>query len=181
MSVTLKTEHGEFTAETVKECEKLARKAERDAAKADKAREERQGIARQRAQATGYRILAASLGGGMSGCWSYVPLDELTTADAARLHGIHELKIETEDGTGTLILPSLAYFAGLIQGASGYALAIHLAGEGTIAGVYAVGTHDGEAVTVDLPGVSPADFALHSRPAPVEVQEFTPAGELVSA
>lgn len=162
MSVELKTEHGTFTGETVKECEKLAKKAAREAEKRREAVEEKKYLAKLRAKAVGFQLLQGKAIGNPIPRWAwkadYKPDSVMLARAGVGTACEDELTITTADGAGNGLVFRGKYRGRLINGL-GFVSAIGLEETDGEIGLHAVGTNEGEAEFAYVPGFRPADFA----------------------
>lgn len=155
--VTLETQHGRFTAETVKDAEKLAKKAAREAEKRDAAISELRKVANVRADAQAFRILRMKASeNGIPRGWAVRPVGMphgTTTVKRAaeEFFGDDVLVIETEDGRGEMNIYRNS-FVGHIENGAGWTIAVVLRADG-VDRVFAVGTHEGQAQGVNLKGM----------------------------
>lgn len=164
--VKLETSAGIFEAETVREAEKMAKRAAKLQAKQHAERESILEIARARAGLNGLRILRWKAEGEFRPRWTWkpntVPMDRCALKIELDVDGpagfpMDKIEIDTEHGKGILYAYRNSY-AGYVENGSGYVVMIALQGEGETLQFYAVGANAGLAECEAVPGILPTDF-----------------------
>lgn len=161
-AVTITTEFGVFSADTIKEAVKAVEKGEKLARQEAARVSELRDIARCRAEALGFRIVARKLRGEqpLRG-WAYVPHQEGANQSVVRTtgqdYGDDVLNIDTAKGAGKMNVYRNSY-QGYIEDTAGYAMAIVIRLESGKLDICAVGAYDGVAACVHLPGYTLDDF-----------------------
>ncbi len=165
--VTIETDLGRFEGSTLKDAERVYKKAQREADKRSKIREGIQAVAFRRAQAGGFQILTHKIRHETADFprgWAFTSADH---ADIRFYAEIGESKpgedtpitIETQDGRGTFGVWRRSTFRGVVSNGSGFAIAVALREHGDKDELlYAVGTNEGEAQMARLYGIVSDDF-----------------------
>lgn len=167
--VTLETPYGKFEGDTVKDAQKLARKAEREGKKQEEIRAAKRTLARMRAEAQAFRIMRAKMTreDGLPRRWNFAvggtQYREVSVTGGEDYYADQTLTVGTEDGRGSHGIYG-ARFVGDVCAGSGYTIAVVLRERGDDKDtVYAVGTNEGELVLESLPTVTLADFRTHGE------------------
>lgn len=175
MSVTITTDYGTFTGDTIADAQKAERKG-RKAAEKERARiEELKALARTRAEAQAFRIVSRQLRG--EECprgWTFFPFGVNGPHSCERIAGADycddTLRIETIDGRGTMEVYRNT-FLGHCDNGAGFTMAIILRNSDGSESVYAVGTNEGTASAELIPGYTRENFRLTKRAEAMEPAE----------
>ena len=167
MSVSITTDNGTFTADTIREAQKAERKARKVAEKERDRTNALRAVARDRAQAEAFRVVRWKLGNEETPRgWRFFPYGITGMFSCNRIMGQDyaddTLKIETENGNGTMEVYRNT-FAGHVENGAGFTIAIALKGSDGEERIFAVGTHEGVASCEFIPGFTRADFRLTNR------------------
>lgn len=162
MAIELKTEHGTFTGETVREAEELAKKAAREAEKEQGRKDAIRAVAQSRAELAAWRIGYHVLLGNSLLPWTFYPKDgfyksyQVSTRDTE-----DEIEIETRDGKGTKTI-GIGSYRGCILTAAGDALAVAIADplRPEIVRIFAVGVNESVCEFELIPNVTAERFKL---------------------
>jgi len=169
--MTLTTEHGSFEGETEAAVLAQARKAQRNAAKAEKQRQADADVASRAARCAGYRIYRAwhcrkpgqSLNGGR---WDVVTLASSESARKVWWRvGVNDrqqwtLACECEGGSAILTWPSSCRPIALLYDAAGFLIGIFVQEDDDTVWPMAVGVHNGVVATEPIPGIDHTDLPI---------------------
>lgn len=156
MTVKLETPHGTFAAESEEEALKAARKAKRQAAKAERQEQADRQQASVNSRLAGFRVLSRVLDGQpeRQGWRVYRPGEKWFPACQSE-DCYQYFRLETEHGTAELQLyRSLSdplEFVGALMDGAGYWVAIWLADKTSGTSPYCIGIHNGQVVIERLP------------------------------
>jgi hypothetical protein len=158
--LTLTTEHGTFTGESMREVQRAAAEAARDARKQALQTAADQKQAQLYAYEHGYRLLLRLVEGqGMPPGWRVISTNDryascqLVTGET----GNPMLRIQGEQGAGVWEISSSDRVAQYIENGAGFPLAIFLEVQGTIS-CHAVGCCGAQVAFARVPGITPELF-----------------------
>jgi len=160
--VTIETDNGRFEADTIKEAQRLERKAARENAKREAAKAKLRDVARLHAAAAGFDILSRKADGReFPPAWTFFPAGSPHTTAREKMPREFDracnVEIETADGRGEFDFYG-SRFVGNVENGAGWTIAIALSDDSAGVRLFAAGACETEAAVILIPGMKPEDF-----------------------